>query len=89
MMKDRVWEPAGLDEVEGVAGVGTKFLRDTFAANPHYKSYRREVQGLLRGPYCRAERRIRHRRPARQEPPAPGVGPRRQRPNVRPHLRIP
>jgi eukaryotic-like serine/threonine-protein kinase len=48
MMKDRAWEPASLDQVAGVAGVGTAFLRETFVANPGYRPYRREVQRLLR-----------------------------------------
>ena len=64
MMKDRVWEPASLDEVQGVAGVGTAFLRETFAANLQYKPYRRQVQGLLRALLPRdSETAIAARRP--------------------------
>ncbi len=50
MVKDKVWAPATLQELGGIAGVGVTFLEETFngrTANPHHRLHQKAARAVL------------------------------------------
>ncbi len=50
MMKDRPWTPLALKEVGGIAGIGTRFLEETFdaaAAPPNHRLHEKAARAVL------------------------------------------